>query len=119
MTRDVEKRWYDPTTFRRAGWYAGAVIGAALAIMVITLVATGTDRQDCADMQPVACTDSGHYILVFVPTGILLLGGLGAFVIAYRTWRSGGSWPIWHGAGWILLTFMLIYLGMSVRVLAP
>lgn len=119
MTRDVEKRWSDPAIFRRAGWYAAAVIGGALAVMVITLVAAGTDSQDCTDKQPVACTDAGRSILVFAPTGILLLGGLGAFAQAYRDWRSGGTWPIWHGAGWILLTFMLIYLGMSARVFAP
>lgn len=99
MSGDVEKRWSDPSTFRRAGWYAGAVVGAALAVMVITLVAAGTDRQDCADAQPVACTEVGRYILVFAPTGILLLGGLGAFLGAYRAWRGGGTWPIWHGAG--------------------
>ncbi|MFE7421757.1 hypothetical protein [Rhodococcus sp. NPDC057529] len=122
MTGDVEKRWSDPTTFRRAGWYAGAVVGAALAAMAITLIATDADRRDCADTRPVTCTEVGHSIVMFVPTGILLLGGLGglgAFVNAYRAWRSGGTWPIWHGAGWILLTFMLIYLGLSARVVAP
>lgn len=118
MTGDVEKRWSDPTTLRRAGWYAAAVIGVAMAVMVITLVSAGTDSQNCADRQPVACSDVGRYVLVFVPTGILLLGGLGAFATAYRAWRRGGTWPIWHGAGWILLTFMLIYLGMSARVFA-
>lgn len=57
-------------------------------------------------------------VLVFVPTAILLLGGLGAFAVAYRVWRRGGTWPIWQGAGWVLLVFMLIYLGMSARALA-
>jgi hypothetical protein len=119
VTRDVEKRWSDPSAFRRAAWYAAAVIGGALAVMAIALVWAGTDSQDCADTQSVVCSDPGRYILVFVPTGILLLGGLGAFAQAYRSWRRGGTWPIWHGAGWILLTFMLIYLGMSARVFAP
>lgn len=86
---------------------------------MITLVAAGTDSQHCADGQPIACTDVGHNMLVFAHTGILLLGGLGAFATSYRAWRSGGTWPIWHGAGWILLTLTLIYLGASARELVP
>ncbi|WP_368680617.1 hypothetical protein R1X32_10555 (plasmid) [Rhodococcus opacus] len=116
MTEDVEKRWSDGATFRRAASYAGVVIGAALSVMVITVVWVAAGEADeCADEEMV-CSTPGRYLLVFVPTGILLLGGLGAFVRAYRAWRTGGTWPIWHGAGWALLVFMLIYLGISARV---
>ncbi|WP_368680533.1 hypothetical protein R1X32_10010 (plasmid) [Rhodococcus opacus] len=117
MTEDVEKRWSDGATFRRAASYAGVVIGAALIVMVVTVVWAAVGGADeCADAQAMVCSTPGRYVLVFVPTGILLLGGLGAFVRAYRAWRTGGTWPIWHGAGWALLVFMLIYLGISARV---
>ena len=37
MTRDVEKRWSDPQTFRRAALYDGATIVLALIAMVVTI----------------------------------------------------------------------------------
>ncbi|MEU2006911.1 hypothetical protein ACH47B_37555 [Rhodococcus sp. NPDC019627] len=95
------------------------VIGAALIVTVVTVVWTAAGETDeCTGAQTMVCSTAGRYILAFVPTGILLAGGLGAFVHAYRAWRTGGTWPIWHGTGWALLVFMLIYLGISARVLA-
>jgi hypothetical protein len=118
VTRDVEKRWSDKSAFRSAASYVGAVIAVALAVMALTAAGAATGRQECADEgQPPLCSDPARRVLVFVPTAILLVGGLGAFVVAYRVWRRVGTWPIWHGAGWVLLVFMLIYLGMSARVL--
>lgn len=119
MTNDVEKRWSDKPTFRRAGLYAGAVVGVALLLMAITVAWAAANRDECADAQFLVCASPDRYVLVFGPTAILLLGGLGAFVRAYQVWRRGGTWPIWHGAGWALLTFMVIYLGISMRALAP
>ena len=115
----MEKRWSDKSAFRSAATYVGAVIAVALAVMALTVVWAATGRRKCADDgQSLLCSDPARMVLVFVPTVILLLGGLGAFVVAYRVWRRGGTWPIWHGAGWALLVFMLIYFGMSARVLA-
>jgi len=37
-----------------------------------------------------------------------------AFVRTYRVWRDEGTWWGWHGAGWFLLTLMLVTLAMSV-----
>ncbi|MGH3804583.1 MAG: hypothetical protein ACRDTD_31475 [Pseudonocardiaceae bacterium] len=48
MTDDVEKRWRNPTEFRRAVLYGGSVIGVALAVMAIVLVvaATASERTE-------------------------------------------------------------------------
>ena len=43
---------------------------------------------------------------------ILLAGGIGAFVKTYRVWKEEGAWPAWQGAGWFLLTFMLVCLSI-------
>jgi hypothetical protein len=49
---------------------------------------------------------------------ILLIGGLRAFVRTYQTWRKQETWWAWQGAGWFLLTLMLIVLTMSMPPLA-
>ena len=41
-------------------------------------------------------------------TVVLLVGGIGAFIKTYRVWGADGTWPIWHGAGWFLLTLTLL-----------
>jgi hypothetical protein len=38
---------------------------------------------------------------------VLFAGALGAFVKTYADWRAFRTWPIWHGAGWFLLTLAL------------
>jgi len=43
---------------------------------------------------------------------ILLAGGIGAFVKTYRVWKDEGAWPAWQGAGWFLLTLMLVCLAI-------
>jgi hypothetical protein len=43
---------------------------------------------------------------------ILLAGGIGAFVKTYRVWKEEGAWPAWQGAGWFLLTLMLVCLSI-------
>jgi len=49
---------------------------------------------------------------------ILLVGGLRAFVRTYQTWRNHETWWAWQGAGWFLLTLMLLVLTMSMPALA-
>ena len=43
---------------------------------------------------------------------ILFAGGIGAFVKTYRVWKDEGAWPAWQGAGWFLLTLMLVCLSI-------
>jgi hypothetical protein len=49
---------------------------------------------------------------------ILLIAGLWAFLRTYRVWRHHGTWWGWHGAGWFLLTLMLVALSMSMPHIA-
>jgi hypothetical protein len=94
-TRDVEKNWHDPPTFRGAVTYGVAVIAVAgIAFAVYALV------------------DRGSVLLASSVPAILFFGGIGAFVQTYRLWREGGTWPIWHGAGWFLLTLTLVCLAV-------
>ena len=47
-----------------------------------------------------------------------LLGGLRAFVRTYQAWRQDGAWWPWQGAGWFLLTAMLLVLTTSLPAIA-
>ncbi|WP_308013176.1 MULTISPECIES: hypothetical protein [Rhodococcus] len=113
---DVEKRWNDPRTFRSAMWYAATTVALALVLMFAVVVWSAGSGDTCADDEFAVCTEPARSILLFGPTAILLLGGAGAFVQAYRTWRAGGTWPIWHGTGWALFVLMLVYAGISAGV---
>jgi hypothetical protein len=95
LTNDVEKRWHDPATMRAALRYvAGVLVVAAVAFAASMAI----DR----------------YSLVWTSAtpAVLLVGGIGAFVKTYRVWRTAGTWPIWQGAGWFLLSVMLLSLSI-------
>jgi hypothetical protein len=94
-TNDVEKRWNDPAAFRAAAIYVAAVVlVAGLALAVYALLARDMPLWS-----------------VGTPL-VLLIGGLGAFVKTYRAWRARQTWPFWQGAGWFLLTLMLVSLSI-------
>ncbi|MCW4355530.1 hypothetical protein ONR57_19685 [Hoyosella sp. YIM 151337] len=107
MTRDVEKRFWDPQTFRGAAAYALTV--TAVALITMGALAVWTSPEDGG---------ADAAILTFVPAGVLLLGGIGAFVQTYRVWRRGGTWPLWQGAGWFLLALFFAYAALSSSALA-
>ncbi|OBK74632.1 hypothetical protein [Mycobacterium sp. 1274761.0] len=93
--KDVEKNWRDPAALRQAVAYGiGVIVVAAIAFAVFAFV------------------DKGSVLLASLVPAILFLGAIGALVKAYRTWREGGTWPIWQGAGWFLLTLMLVCLSI-------
>lgn len=96
-TNDVEKRWNDPAMFRAAVKYVLTVIALAAVAFTVTVVW----RSLIAG--------------VLVP-GILFAGGIGAFIRTYQVWKAEGVWPIWQGAGWILLLLFLICLGVPFAV---
>lgn len=96
-TNDVEKRWHDPQAFRAAATYVGVVILLAAAAFAATVVW----RSLLAG--------------ILVP-GLLFAGGIGAFIRTYQVWRAQGVWPIWQGAGWILLLLFLVCLGVPFSV---
>lgn len=90
MTNDVEKRWRDPPTLRAAIGY----------VAVIVILAAGA-------FTAFVVTDPVAVIWSFGPSAVLFTGALGAFVKTYADWRAFRTWPIWHGAGWFLLTLAL------------
>lgn len=106
MTRDVEKRFWDPRTFRGAATYALSVAAVALLIMGAFFL-WGSPEEGGA----------GAVLITFVPAGVLLLGGIGAFVQTYRVWREGGTWVLWQGAGWFLLALFFAYAAASSSAL--
>jgi hypothetical protein len=95
MTHDVEKRFDRPGTFHEAAMYVGAVVAVA-GIVFSIYVFTARDSVVTASLVP----------------AILLAGGIGAFVRTYRVWNEEGAWPAWQGAGWFLLTLMLVCLSI-------
>lgn len=90
---DVEKRWQDSGSYRSAALYVVAVV-------VLGAIA-------CAIFLAV---DRGNMILASLVPGVFLLGGIGALITAYRTYRRGGTWPMWQGAAWFLFALMLVSL---------
>ncbi|OBF28254.1 hypothetical protein A5724_27935 [Mycobacterium sp. ACS1612] len=95
MTHDVEKRFDDPGTFREAAMYVGAIVAVAGLVFAAWAV-IARDSVIAASLVP----------------AILFGGGIGAFVKTYRVWKAEGAWPAWQGAGWFLLTLMLISLAI-------
>lgn len=118
MSNDVEKRWNDPQEMRRATIYAGSVIVVAAVVVTVAVVLGSSQADACRDAGFRICEDPERLLIAVAPPTILLLGGIGAFIRTYRVWKSGGVWPIWQGAGWLLFALMLVYFTMSGSVLA-
>jgi NADH:ubiquinone oxidoreductase subunit H len=95
MTHDVEKRFDRPGTFHEAATYVGVVVAVAGVVFAVYAFAA---RESV--------------IVASAVPGILFLGGIGAFVKTYRMWKAQGAWPAWQGAGWFLLTLMLVCLSI-------
>ena len=95
MTHDVEKRYDRPATFHAAAVYVGAVVAVAGVVFAV-YVWTAHDSVIVASLVP----------------AILFGGGVGAFVRTYREWKAQGAWVAWQGAGWFLLTLMLVCLSI-------
>lgn len=95
--RDVEKRWNDPVVFRSAAGYCAAVVAVAAALTALFLAVDRTNPVLAASV-PAVC----------------FLGGIGALTLGYRSYRAGGTWPIWQGAAWLLFTVMLLGLAMPM-----
>lgn len=113
---DTEKRWHDPREFRRASLYTAVVIAVAAVVAVGSLLSGGSQAEQCQDAAFRVCRDPERLVLAVGPPTVLLVGGLGAFGRTFRVWRAGGVWPIWQGAGWLLLALMLVYFTASSGV---
>ncbi|MFI9407806.1 hypothetical protein [Nocardia sp. NPDC052316] len=117
MVNDVRKRQRDPKTYRRAATYVLMVNAAAALAFAVAAIWTA-NRSACADADTLLCDTGAKTAMLLIPTVILLLGGVGAFIQTYREWRRGRPWPIWQGAGWFLFMVMMVYLAIGGSTVA-
>lgn len=106
----------DDANVRDAVRFGLGVAAAGVAFLVVAAVWVSTCGGDTADTM--ACGAPQRTLLAIGAPAILLIGGLRAFVRTYQTWRRQETWWAWQGAGWFLLTLMLLILTMSMPPLA-
>lgn len=95
---------------RAAVRLASTTAAAALAFVVVAVWWAGS----CDPLSAtVACGRPYRAVLAVGGPVILAGGGLRAFARTYRVWRERGTWWGWQGAGWFLLTLMLVTLLMT------
>ncbi|GAC1636822.1 MAG: hypothetical protein NVS4B6_05600 [Mycobacterium sp.] len=82
-------------SFHEAARYVGVVVVVAGVVFAIYAVAA-----------------RGSVVAASLVPAILFAGGVGAFVKTYKVWKDEGAWPAWQGAGWFLLTAMLVTLSI-------
>jgi len=95
-----------------------AVIAAALGVGFVIMAAAWVSTCGGTGVDTVACGPPERTLLAFGGPLILLVAGLWAFLRTYRVWRDEGTWWGWHGAGWFLLTLMVVTLSMGAPPIA-
>ena len=91
-----------------------AVLAAVGGIGFVVVAALWVSTCGGGSVDTVACGPPQRTLLGLGGPLILLVAGLWAFVRTYRVWRNEGTWWGWHGAGWFLLTLMVLTLSMVV-----
>lgn len=87
-----------------------------MAFLVTAAVWVSTCSGATADT--VACGAPQRALLALGAPAILLIGALRAFFRTYQAWRRREPFWAWQGAGWFLLTLMLLVVTMSMPSLA-
>jgi hypothetical protein len=95
-----------------------AVLAAAAGVGFVVLAALWVSTCPGTGVDTVACGAPQRTMLAFGGPLILFAGGLWAFLRTYRVWKAQGTWWAWHGAGWFLLTLMVVTLGLGVSPIA-
>ncbi|MCT7660856.1 hypothetical protein [Mycobacterium deserti] len=106
----------DDAGVRDAVRFGVGVAAAGIAFLVVAAVWVSTCSGSVADTA--ACGAPQRTLLAVGAPAILLAGGLRAFVRTYQTWRRNETWWVWQGAGWLLMTLMLLIVMMSMPELA-
>jgi uncharacterized membrane protein len=95
-----------------------AVLAAIVGVGFVLMAAAWVSTCSGTSVDTVACGPPERTLLALGGPLVLLLAGLWAFLRTYRVWRDEGTWWGWHGAGWFLLTLMVVALSMSVPSIA-
>lgn len=95
---------------RSAIRFAGLTTAAGLAFVLLATWWAGSCEPAA---ETVACGRPYRTALALGAPAILAGGGLRAFLRTYRVWRARGTWWGWQGAGWFLMTLMLVVLLVS------
>lgn len=95
---------------RAAIRFAG--VTTVLGVAFVLLAAWWTGSCDPA-AETVACGRPYRTVLALGAPAIFATGGVRAFLRTYRVWRARGTWWGWQGAGWFLLSLMLVIMLMS------
>lgn len=91
-----------------------AVMGAALLLTAVVWVSTCQG----ATADSAACGPPQRTLLALAAPGVLLAGGLTAFFRTHQTSRQRRPSRAWQGAGWFLITLMVLVLTTSMPALA-
>lgn len=94
------------------------LVVAALAVAFLLVAAVWVSTCDGSTVDTAACGAPQRTLLALGAPVILLIGGLRAFVRTYQTWKKQETWWAWQGAGWFLMTLMLLVLTMSLPALS-
>jgi hypothetical protein len=94
------------------------LIATAAAVGFIVMAALWVSTCGGTGVDTAACGAPQRTLLAFGGPLILLAAGLWAFLRTYRVWRNEGTWWGWHGAGWFLLTLMIVTVSMGVPAIA-
>jgi hypothetical protein len=107
----------DDNEVRAAIRFAVLAAAAGLTFLIVAALWASTCR-GAMGIDTVACGVPQRTVLAFGAPLILLAGGCWAFLRTYRVWRNRGTWWAWQGAGWFLLTLMLLTLTMGAPPIA-
>jgi hypothetical protein len=95
-----------------------AVVAACAGIGFVILAALWVSTCPGTSVDTAACGAPERTLLAFGGPVILLAAGLWAFLRTYRVWKAEGTWWGWHGAGWFLLTLMVLTVSLGVPPIA-
>jgi hypothetical protein len=95
-----------------------AVLASVAGIGFLVVAAVWISTCGPGDVDTAACGVTQRTLLGLGSPAILLGSAIWAFVRTYRVWREERTWWGWQGAGWFLLTLMMLTLTMGFPTLA-